>query len=140
MPNIPTAREIGVSTESLGYWDCLAYFVTYSLGRSRHDRGLRWWYDNGMPPEDPRFALIDQVWERDGNLERYLEWVAGHPNHVPYKFRSGGNFPDRQQEEDRLSPEWEARLRSIRSNNPSLMGDSGPGHPHGLHLEYGGHL
>ena len=58
----------------LGYWATLQGFLTYSFGWTRHDRGLRWWYDAGRPTEDSRFALIDAVWERDGRLLGYAEW------------------------------------------------------------------
>src|SRR4051794_21160982 len=48
------------------YWASLLQLLVYSFGWPRPDQGLRWWYDAGHPADDPRLALIDQVWRQDG--------------------------------------------------------------------------
>ena len=59
---------------SLGYWTPLHHLLIYRLGWSRPDEGLRWWYDNGKPTDDPTLAFISEVWDRDGTLNQYLAW------------------------------------------------------------------
>lgn len=63
MPAAPQ-REVDFR-QYLGYWASLQSFLTYSFGWTRHDRGLRWWYDAGKPMDDARLGLIEAVWGRD---------------------------------------------------------------------------
>jgi hypothetical protein len=60
----------------LGYFASLQSFLTYSFGWTRHDLGLLWWYDEGRPVDDPRFALLKAIWDADGTLLRYLAWCV----------------------------------------------------------------
>lgn len=109
MPAIPR-REHHVM-EVVGYWASLNMFLTYSLGWTRHDRGLMGWYDAGKPTDDPRFALILRVWERDGMLERYLEWSCTKPSQM-------GPLNELTRQFDstplKLSTDWQRRFSQIR--------------------------
>jgi hypothetical protein len=69
--------------QALGYWAALMQMLFYSLGWARPDRGLRWWYDHGRPVDDPRLALLDQVWGRDGHLEDFARWVCNSTWFLP---------------------------------------------------------
>ena len=62
--------------EALAYWTALLHMLIYSLGWARPDRGLRWWYDTGRPVDDPRLALLEHVWRRDGHLEDFALWLS----------------------------------------------------------------
>jgi hypothetical protein len=62
--------------DALGYWTALLHMLIYSLGWARPDRGLRWWYDTGRPVDDPRLAVLDHVWRRDGYLEDFALWLS----------------------------------------------------------------
>ena len=46
--------------------------------------GLRWWYTNGRPTDDPRLALLDEVWGRDGQLDWFAAWLWSAPLLVPF--------------------------------------------------------
>jgi hypothetical protein len=70
--------------DALGYWAALYHMLIYSLGWARPDRGLRWWYDTGRPTDDPRLALLDQVWRRDGHLEDFALWVCRSTRAIPF--------------------------------------------------------
>lgn len=139
MPALPDLRTSEPNSAALGYWNCLAYLLTYSLGWARHDRGLRWWYDAGKPTDDPRLALVSSVWELDGSLDRYVEWVHEHPSHVPGGFVDSASSASHLPDKDEISPVWQARLREIRLNSQSSSGPSSTPQPHGFHLEWGTH-
>jgi len=133
MPAAPRPNEDFM--RSLGYWACLQSFLTFSFAWTRHDRGLLWWYGEGMPVEDPRFRLLRDVWHADGMLERYLEWVIdGH--HVSEPLRGHALAIDELPV--RLSAEWNRRVEVVRQED---LTDSTVGRtPHGKHLEGGGHI
>jgi len=139
MPALP-ARAADISSEVLGYWNSLAYLLTFSFGWTRHDRGLRWWYDAGKPTDDPRFALLDEVWERDESLARYAEFAWDRPNHVPPYLITSSNPSYLPPEKDDMDAEWTTRYREIAVGNPGKWGPQSTGYPHGLHLEMGTHL
>lgn len=139
MPAKPREIQPGPDSGALGYWNALSYFLTYSLGWSRHDRGLRWWYENDRPVDDFRLALISHVWEADGTLERYAEWATSRPAHVPPDFRNLMTQPNGLALADDVSREWESRLNQIREAN-TVGGSTGEAHPYGLHLEMGSHI
>ena len=54
---------------ALGYWSALLHLLVYGFGWSRPDRGLRWWYDAGRPADDPKLALLREIWDADGQLK-----------------------------------------------------------------------
>lgn len=118
----------------LGYWGCLQSFLTYSLGWSRHDRGLLWWYEAGRPVEDPRFALIAGVWERDGLLERYFEWASRHPTAAAPLRNWTFDFDTEPIE---LPRHWVERFARVREET---SGDLSGTTPEGKHLEEGSHV
>lgn len=130
---MPAAPRSGVDfMQYLGYWTTLQSFLTYSLGWPRHDRGLRWWYDAGKPIDDPRFALLDAIWERDGNLLAYLEWChdrLGFFDHQPL-----AKWTDYDGKPDTLTSDWKRRLEVLNQQ----QGTDGTS-PHGMHLEGGDH-
>ncbi|TFC34128.1 hypothetical protein [Cryobacterium sp. TMT2-42-4] len=78
---VPAAPETNDPHEQrLGYWGALHYLLLHRLGWARPDRGLRWWYDQGKPAQDPTMALILAVWDADGHVDAYLAWLLkGQP-------------------------------------------------------------
>lgn len=95
---------------ALGYFSALQSFLTYSFGWTRHDKGLIWWFDNGCPAEDERFALLRDIWSHDGMLVRYLAWCVQHP--------LTGLLDDFHPRVDRsvlqLSAPWRSRVHEAR--------------------------
>ena len=37
--------------------------------------GLAWWYANGRPVSDPRLALMQEIWDSDGQLAYFAAWA-----------------------------------------------------------------
>jgi hypothetical protein len=68
------------SSGALAYWSSLLHLLVYSFGWTRPDRGLRWWYDAGKPVDDPRFQLIAQIWDADGQLDLFAAWLWTTPH------------------------------------------------------------
>lgn len=128
-------------THGLGYFASLQSFLTYSFGWTRHDLGLLWWYDNGCPVNDPRFALLKAVWDADGMLLRYLAWcveqvaVSSSPG-----WHAGPLLPWAAEMNDApglLSDEWRRRLaREEHAARAQALHTS----PWGMHLEHGDHI
>ena len=114
-------------TGLLGHWNALSYLLTFTLGWSRHDSGLRWWYDAGKPRDGGPLSLIHAVWEADGNLDSYLAWAYVKQPPVRHLLTGTWSAIDPP---DELSNEWEARLRPVTDGRP----------PYGLHLEDAAHL
>lgn len=69
--------------QQLAYYTTLQSFLTYSFGWTRHDKGLIWWYEHGLPTDDPRFNLINEIWVRDATLAGYLGWVVSRMHDSP---------------------------------------------------------
>jgi hypothetical protein len=69
-PQRPGGGPHEVEAGVLGYWAALQGFLTYVLGWRRHDRGLRWWIDQGRPTEDPHLAFLTEVWGAMARLSR----------------------------------------------------------------------
>jgi hypothetical protein len=90
---------------SLGYWTPLHHLLIYRLGWSRPDEGLRWWYDNGKPTDDPTLAFLSEVWDRDQTLHQYLAWSM--KAHSKYHGEASLIYPDRN---DSLPLQWERWL------------------------------
>lgn len=57
------------------YWAPILPLLLCSLGWSRPDLGLRWWYDAGKPTDDPTLALLAAVWDADGRLDAFAAWL-----------------------------------------------------------------
>ena len=130
---MPVAPRPGVDfMQFLGYWTTLQGFLTYSFGWTRHDRGLRWWYEAGKPVDDPRFELIDAVWEHDGNLMAYAEWC--HDRLGWFDNQALASWTSYDPSPDDLTIEWQRRLREARdvSAHDGMT-------PYGKHLETGDH-
>lgn len=115
--------------DAVGYFACLQSFLTYSFGWTRHDKGLIWWCDAGMPVDDPRLALIRDVWVADGLLDTYIDWCSTHP--VMDALDAFATHVDRRPLD--LPIEWRRRL----AGQP---GDADPASAYGKHLEFGGHV
>lgn len=80
MPSVPqTGDPISASTT---YWCPLLHLLIYSLGWTRPDRGLRWWYDADKPTNDDRLRLLANVWEADGQLDWFAAWLWTSPPFV----------------------------------------------------------
>ena len=130
---MPARPRSGVDfMQYLGYWTSLQSFLTYSFGWTRHDRGLRWWYDAGKPIDDPRLALLNAVWERDGTLLAYAEWC--HDRLKSFDHQALAEWTNYDGQPDSLTSEWERRLQAARQEP-----ESGGTTPHGKHLEGGDH-
>ena len=101
--------------QSLGYWAALQYLLLYRLGWARPDQGLRWWYDQGKPLDDPTLAFISEVWDTDGHLDSYLAWLlTRRPTFLDAEMRNAADWPAERAE---LSPKW--RDWQDRSLSPS---------------------
>jgi hypothetical protein len=75
-PAIPSRQQREHElTVACGYWTSLLNVLVYSFGWSRPGVGLRWWLDNGQPTDDPRLALITEVWLGDGQLHWFEAWA-----------------------------------------------------------------
>ena len=111
VPAAPEARD--VHGQSLGYLAALHYVLLHRLGWAHPDRGLRWWYDEGKPVEDPTLSLISEVWDRDGNLDAYLGWLLkGRPVFLNPETPGWAEWPaDREQ----LTPNWERWAREVQA-------------------------
>ena len=57
------------------YWGPLMHLLAYSLAWSRPFRGLNRWYEYDRPIDDPRFALISDIWGADGHLDWFYAWM-----------------------------------------------------------------
>jgi hypothetical protein len=98
-------RDDSPHEASLGYWTPLHHLLLYRLGWSRPDRGLRWWYDNGKPTEDPTLAFVAEVWDRDQTLDRYLAWSI--TSNVEFHKNPSPTYQNRH---DALPRDWELWL------------------------------
>lgn len=127
MPSAPTQRTD--IFDAVGYFAVLQSFLTYSFGWPRHDKGLIWWCDAGMPTDDPRFALIRETWVEDGLLDSYVDWCTTHP--VMTALDAFADNPDHRPLE--LSLKWRRRL-------PGEVASLNPTSPYGMHLEFGDHI
>lgn len=128
---MPTPPREGVDfMEYLGYWNSLQSLLTYSLGWTRHDRGLRWWYDNGRPTDDARLELLNLVWEYDGRLMAYAEWL--HDRLSTFDQQPLARWTSYDNSLDPLTDETKRAFEATR-DIPLEMS------PHGKHLENGGH-
>lgn len=58
-----------------GYWMACLNLLIYGFGWSSPRRGLRWWYENGCPNDDPKLSLLKQLWGADGQLEWLALWL-----------------------------------------------------------------
>lgn len=121
--------------QHLGYWATLQYFLTYALGWSRHDKGLAWWYANGMPTLDRRLRLIAHVWGADGLLDRYFQWALTKGRHASplghHHIATGDDCVS-------VSPRFHRLLADAQAarNASDLTAQT----PHGMHLENGEHI
>ncbi|WP_431796042.1 hypothetical protein [Microbacterium enclense] len=132
MPTTPAAS--GDFMHYLGYWASLQSFLTFSFGWSRHDRGLAWLLTQQEVPDDPRFALLEAVWGRNGDLERYLEWCLHvGPQQSAIRFLDYDAVLSPLIVDGALSIKLGAIRREMQKTPPSLT-------PHGKHLEGGDHV
>lgn len=130
-PQHPGGGPHEVEPGVLGYWAALQGFLTYVLGWRRHDRGLRWWIDQGRPTADPRLAFLAEVWGADGAVEPYLFWVQS----LPRDRNPGAFFQDHAWHDDDLDLGW-----SLWQTEQELAKVGAYPRPFGLHLENGDHI
>lgn len=125
----------------LGYFASLQSFLTYSLGWTRHDLGLRWWFENGRPVIDSRFALIRAVWDADGMLLRYLAWCVERATSTQGLSWTGEPLHLWAETINRapaaLTAAWRQRL--AEHETAAKSGDLSAS-PWGMHLERGDHI
>ncbi len=121
---------------AIAYWAPLMHLMAFSLGWTRPFQGLRWWYDAGQPTDDPRLALIADVWAADGQLDWFTLWLGGHdPDWRPWfdgVAEPGDNFVTHRPTS--RADGWLAALRAASERSQSaepLVGGSDP-----LHLGY----
>ncbi|TFD32125.1 hypothetical protein E3T34_09235 [Cryobacterium sp. TMT1-62] len=111
VPAAPDVRD--VHEQALGYWAALHYLLLHRLGWAHPDRGLRWWYDEGKPVEDPTLSLISEVWDRDGNLDAYLGWLLkGRPVFLNADGPESATWPA---DLEPLAPHWERWVREVEA-------------------------
>lgn len=113
---------------ALAYWSSLLHLLVYGFGWSRPDRGLRWWYDAGRPTDDPKLALLSEIWDADDQLDWFAAWLWTDGTR-DYLSPDGG-VPVRDHVD--VDPGWAARIaEEIRSSNTPSP-DGGGSDP--LHL------
>ena len=111
-PPLPTLDE--AHSQSLGYWCALQYLFLYRLGWSDPGKGLTRWYDIGKPTDDPTLALVAEVWDRDGHLDRYLAWLLQRqPRFLDENPHNGATEAGNP---ERLDPAWSAWLRATTAS------------------------
>lgn len=112
---------------ALAYWSSLLHLLVYGFGWSNPGRGLRWWYDAGKPVDDPKLALLSEVWDADGQLEWFAAWLWT-TGACSYLLRPVGFTDDKRVEVDR---DWlegvEGRIAASRTPSP-YGGGSDPLH------------
>ncbi|WP_251449398.1 hypothetical protein [Microbacterium sp. Marseille-Q6648] len=124
----------------LAYFATLQSFLTYSFGWTRHDLGLLWWYRNDRPVDDPRMALLREIWDADGMLERYMAWCI---DHGPGEWKAGPGTPIRHWAKHlNQAPAVLTEADRERLNAQRRLAESGDlcASPWGMHLEDGGHI
>jgi len=110
VPAAPTGAHDEPHSQSLGYWCALQYLLLYRLGWSSPARGLMRWYDDGKPTDDPTFALVSEIWDRDGHLDVYLAWLLRlQPSYLDAANPSNAEWASTP---EALSPRWAAWLRT----------------------------
>lgn len=120
------------------YWTSLGILLVYSFGWGFPGLGLKRWVDEGMPNEDPRLALIKQVWVGDGQFDAFCTWLwQEHPYHADFrqyllqgKEVSHENIPKFG---DLASADW---LRRVADRFPYPFPNPFTGGGDPLHLSY----
>ena len=103
------------------YWTSLLHMRVYSLGWSRPDEGLRWWYDNGRPTDDPtRAARRDLGPRRTARLVRRVavERAAAGTIHCRHRDDARTQQNTTQLENDRMRIEDRSR-DAVKSGIPA---------------------
>lgn len=136
MPATPhdMREDEGRFEHEIGYYASLQSFLAYSFAWTRPDKGLMWWFANGMPTDDPRLELIAGTWHSDGTLLGYLAWLA--TRRTTEMTASTLNMFVTRHDESPLAPTplWLSRLHRAREVEP-WTGGSDP-----FHLGQGDHV
>jgi hypothetical protein len=130
-PVPPTADDYVFAACS--YWAPLVHLLAYSLGWSRPDLGMRWWYDAGKPVDDLRLSLVAELWDADGFLDWFSAWLWSGSTGFPERLQQ---FMTRPAEHGRVAVDenWLSgrTLRATESGIPNpLSGGYDP-----LHLSH----
>lgn len=104
-PAFPTRPD--PHEQHLGYWFALAHLLRYRLGWTDFGAGLRWWYDEGKPAEEPTLALVKEIWDADGDLDWFVAWATS----VFESLGDGGNASP--------SPTWSEWSRRVLDRQSS---------------------
>ena len=127
----PVAPRRGDDTLlACAYWTPLWHLLLFSFAWSDPGLGLQRWIDAGTPADDPRLALIRELWATDGQLDWFVGWLGSGMPSLPGPFAdltiatsdSSGLTLDRQWVDDQ-------RANAQRSGIPNpLSGGSDPLH------------
>jgi len=60
------------------YWTPLIHILRYGLGWLDMAKGMNWWESAGRPTDDPRLALIDQIWGSDGQMKYFVAQISSN--------------------------------------------------------------
>lgn len=119
--------------QSLGYWTALHYLLLYRLGWAKPDQGLRWWYEQGKPVDDPTLALVAAVWGADRRLDQYLAWLLqGQPIFLNPEHLNSADWASEAPEMPEKWHRWAAKANRDSAQGSTLLSFQGGWDP--LHL------
>ncbi|MDO8392489.1 MAG: hypothetical protein Q7V57_18600 [Actinomycetota bacterium] len=112
---------------ALGYWSALLHLLVYGFGWSRPDSGLRWWHVAERPVDDPKLALLSEIWDADGQLDWFAAWLwtSGGRDYLPRS--SAGSEGQGVEVDDRWLADVEQRITNSGTPAP-FGGGSDPFH------------
>ncbi len=74
--------------EACAYWAPLLHLLLYRVGWSRPDLGVRQWFDDGKPTDDETLALLSALWDADGQLDWFAQWLWVNWTSFPVPLRN----------------------------------------------------
>jgi hypothetical protein len=124
-------------TNARSYWVSFLTLLVYSFGWRFPGQGIKAWLVEGMPDDDPRFALIKQTWLADGQFDAMCGWLW-QPNSYGAQFVSslGGIPPEPEKlqtvEQGFVGRPWlERTAMGLAADTPNpLVGGGDPLHLH----------
>lgn len=72
---VPYVSEELSLEDACSAWEPLHYLFTALLGGRSPGHGLAWWYAAGKPVDDPRLALVRDLWDAHHQLDYYAAWT-----------------------------------------------------------------
>jgi hypothetical protein len=70
----PPPRDSDIFT-ACAWWEPLRYVIVTLLGWHDIGRGLRWWYDAGLPEDDTRLRVVKALWNDGPALDLFAAWA-----------------------------------------------------------------